>query len=244
MKPKVAAFRPTGERIETACELLAELGVEPVADSMLTTEPTGAAPRTDADYTVLTSTTGVSVLATQGWQAATTLCAIGSTTADALREAGYSVDIVPDEFSSAGLVARLSDEVSGATVELARSDHGSEVLPEGLRDAGAYLHETTLYRLARPDGSGHSAQLAADGELAGVAFTSPLTVEHFLAAAAETAGRERVRTALDDTVVGCIGAPTRETAREAGIEVDVVPETASFEALARDVVERVRSGDE
>ncbi|PSQ30282.1 uroporphyrinogen-III synthase [Halobacteriales archaeon SW_6_65_46] len=244
MKPKVAAFRPTGERIETACELLTELGVEPVADSMLTTEPTGAAPRTDADYTVLTSTTGVSVLATQGWQAATTLCAIGSTTADALREAGYTVDIVPDEFSSAGLVARLSDEVSGATVELARSDHGSEVLPEGLRDAGAYLHETTLYRLTRPDGSGHSTQLAADGELAGVAFTSPLTVEHFLAAAAETAGRERVRTALEDTVVGCIGEPTGETASEAGIEVDVVPETASFEALARDVVERVRSGDE
>ena len=239
MKSKVAVFRPAGERIETASELLAELGVEPVSDPMLTTEATGAVARTDAEYTVLTSTTGVGLLAEQGWQAETTLCAIGSTTAEALREAGYDADIVPEEFSSAGLVSRLADEVDGERVEIARSDHGSDVLPDGLTDAGAYVHETTLYRLTRPEGSGHSTQLAADGELAGVAFTSPLTVAYFLDAAAETTSRDAVREALDDTVVGCIGEPTREAAREAGIDVDIVPATASFEALARGVVERV-----
>ncbi|MDZ7746513.1 MAG: uroporphyrinogen-III synthase [Halobacteriales archaeon] len=239
MKSKVAVFRPAGERIETASALLAELGVEPVDDPMLTTEPTGAVARTDADYTVLTSTTGVGILSKHDWQAETTLCAIGSTTADALREAGYAVDIVPEEFSSAGLVARLADEVDGKRIEIARSDHGSDVLLDGLTDAGGYIHETTLYRLTRPEGSGHSARLAADGELAGVAFTSPLTVEFFLDAADEIASRAAVREALEDAVVGCIGEPTREAAREAELDVDVVPATASFEALARDVVERV-----
>ncbi|WP_153952462.1 uroporphyrinogen-III synthase [Halosegnis longus] len=239
MKPKVAVFRPAGERIETASALLAELGVEPVADPMLTTEATGAVARTDGDYTVVTSTTGVGILADHDWQAETTLCAIGSTTADALRETGYTVDIVPEEFSSAGLVERLTDEVDGKRVEIARSDHGSEVLPDGLTDAGGYVHETTLYRLTRPTESGRSARLAADGELAGVAFTSPLTVEFFLDAAAETASREAVRAALDEAVVGCIGEPTREAAREAGFGVDVVPASASFDALARDVVEAV-----
>jgi uroporphyrinogen-III synthase len=45
---------------------------------------------------------------------------------------------------------------------------------------------------------------------------------------------------LNDAVVGCIGDPTRERAEAAGIEVDVVPEVAAFEALAEAVVAAIR----
>jgi len=241
--PTVAAFRPADERIEAAVSLLDSLGVDPTADPMLAVEPTGAQPREDAEYTVLTSKTGAELLADTGLRPGGQLCAIGETTATALREAGYAVDVVPEEFSSAGLVERLQGAVDGARVEVARSDHGSDVLLDGLADAGAYVHETVLYRLVRPDGAGVSAGQAAAGTLDAALFTSSLTVEHFLAAAAERGLRDAALTGLDAALVGVIGEPTRETAEEFGIDVDVVAPTADFEALARATVQRLDAGE-
>ncbi|MFB6119460.1 uroporphyrinogen-III synthase [Halosegnis sp.] len=240
MKPTVAVFRPADERLREAVDLLASLGVDPLGDPMLAVAPTGAVPREEAAFVIFTSKTGVELVADAGWPASGTVCAIGDSTAAALRDHGYPVDVVPSEFSSSGLVARLQSEVAGARVEVARSDHGSDVLLDGLNDAGAYVHETILYELTRPADSGVSAERAATGDLAGAAFTSSLTVEHFLAAAAERGVREAAIAGVNDAVVGCIGEPTRETAEQAGIAVDVVPSEASFEALARGVVERVR----
>jgi len=236
-RPRVAVFRPDDERLERAVALLDTLGVAPVGDPMLAVEPTGATPREDADVAILTSKTGVELVAEAGWRPdETTLCAIGEATAGVLREHGYAVDVVPEEFSSAGLVATLAERVPGARVEVARSDHGSVVLTDGLEAAGAYVHETTLYRLTRPPESGVSVDLAAAGDLDAALFTSSLTVAHFLDAAAERGVRDAALAGLADAVVGTIGEPTRETAEAAGVAVDVVPGTADFESLARAVV--------
>jgi uroporphyrinogen-III synthase len=234
----VAVFRPDDDRLRDAVELIESLGADPVPDPMLAVEPTGNAPREDADYTIFTSKTGVELAADSEWTAGdTTVCAIGQSTANALESAGYDVDVVPDEYSSTGLVDALEAEVSGASVEVARSDHGSPVLLDGLEDAGAFVHETVLYRLVRPDGSGDSADQAANGGLDAALFTSSLTVEHFLEAADERGVRDAAIDGLNDAVVGTIGQPTADTARELGIDVDVVPEKADFETLACDVVE-------
>jgi uroporphyrinogen-III synthase len=238
---KIAVFRPDDGRAAAAAETVRDLGAEPVLDPMLAVEPTGSAPREDADYAAFTSTSGVELLAAAGWSAGgTTVCAIGSSTAGALRDAGYTVDVVPEQYSSAGLVDALADRVDGARVEVARSDHGSDVLLDGLEDAGAYVHETVLYRLVRPEGAGSSADLAARGQLAGACFTASMTVENFLAAADERGVRAPAIAGLNDAVVGCIGEPTRERAERAGIEVDVVPDVAEFEALAGAVVDAAR----
>ncbi|TKX76630.1 uroporphyrinogen-III synthase, partial [Halorubrum sp. SD626R] len=69
------------------------------------------------------------------------------------------------------------------------------------------------------------------------AFTSSLTVEHFLDAAAERGVRDAVIGGLDSAIVGAIGAPTAETAADRGIDVDVVPDDAEFDALATAVVD-------
>jgi uroporphyrinogen-III synthase len=235
---RVAAFRPDDERLADAVELLESLGADPVPDPMLAVEPTDAAPREDCDFVVLTSKTGVELAAEAGWAPGeATVCAIGESTAESLREAGYTVDVVPEEFSSTGLVEALASEVAGARVEVARSDHGSSVLTAGLEAAGAYVHETVLYRLVRPAESGESVELAAAGELDAALFTSSLTVEHFLDAAEERGIRDGALEGLKDATVGTIGNPTKETAEGSGISVDVVPERADFETLACEVVE-------
>ncbi|MFB6147002.1 MAG: uroporphyrinogen-III synthase [Halobacteriaceae archaeon] len=236
--PAVAVLRPDDGRLADTAAVIESLDATPVRDPMLAVEPTGAAPRGDADFVVLTSTTGAERVAEADWSPdGATVCAIGDSTAAALRDRGIAVDLVPESFSSAGLVAALDDRVDGARVEVARSDHGSDVLLDGLREAGAYVHETVLYRLVRPPEGGHSTERAARGDLDGVLFTSSLTVEHWLAAAADRGVREAALSGLDDAVVGAIGEPTRETANEAGVAVDVVPETADAAALARAVVD-------
>ncbi|MFC6827048.1 uroporphyrinogen-III synthase [Halopelagius fulvigenes] len=235
---RVAVFRPDDDRLADAVELLDSLGATPIPDPMLEVEPTGATPEA-AEYVVLTSKTGVELLAEAGWNPGdATLCCIGAATADAARDAGWTVDRVPEEYTSAGLVEHLREEVGGATVEVARSDHGSDVLLDGLREAGATVSETVLYRLVRPEGAGQSTVMAAGGELDGVCFSSSLTVENFLDAAAERGLREEAIEGLNDAVVGAIGPPTRETAESLGIDVDVVPDAADFEELVCEVVER------
>ena len=237
--PVVAVFRPADERIDRAVEFLESLGATPVSDPMLAVDPTGATPA-DAPVVVFTSKTGVELAAGAGWNpGGRTLVAIGPATAAAARDAGWSVDVVPEEYTSAGLVSALRGRVDGEHVSVARSDHGSEVLLEGLDDAGAQVTETVLYRLQRPTAAGKSAELAAAGDLDGLAFTSSLTVEHFLAAATDRGVHDEAVAGANDAVVGAIGPPTAETAADCGLTVDVVPEAADFEALATRVVEAV-----
>lgn len=235
--PRVAVFRPGDERIDDAVDRLSSLGAIPVPDPMLAVEPTGATPSA-APVVVFTSKTGVELAADAGFDPGdATLAVIGPATAAAAREAGWRVDVVPEEYTSAGLVAALRSRVADERVTVARSDHGSDVLLDGLCDAGAEVTETVLYRLTRPVGAGDSADLAAAGDLDAAAFTSSLTVDNFLAAAADRGVEEAARTGLADAVVGVIGPPTAETAADRGVDVDVVPDEASFEALATAVVD-------
>ena len=242
--PTVAVFRPDDDRLAGTVAAIEARGGEPVADPMLSVEPTGARPRADAAFAVLTSKTGVELAAEAGWDpGGATVCAIGPRTAGALEDAGYAVDVVPGEYTSGGLVEALAGAVDGRRVEVARSDHGSPVLIDGLVEAGAYVHETILYRLVRPEGSGKSAELAAEDRLDAACFTSSLTVDHFLEAAEARGLGEAAREGLDSAVVGAIGEPTERTATDRGIAVDVVPSEATAEALVEAVLARLEGAD-
>jgi uroporphyrinogen-III synthase len=240
VEPKVAVLRPNDTRIDEAVHYLQSLGVSPIADPMLTICPTGQQPR-EAEYCIFTSTTGVELAVKHGWEPdGTTVCAVGRQTSTALRNSGYSVDVIPVTFTSAGLVKELSDEVEGKTVEIARSAHGSDVLIQGLEEAGAAVHETHLYCLKRPDTAGQSISLAVDGELDGILFTSPKTVDHFFEVATERDAVAPLQCGLEETVVGAIGAPTERTICKNGGTVDVMPDRVDFRRLVEITVNRIR----
>ncbi|MCW8171898.1 hypothetical protein D8S78_00560 [Natrialba swarupiae] len=150
----------------------------PRPDPMLAVELTGASPRTDADFAVLTSKTGAELVSAADWRPGeATVCAIGPATADALRAEGYPVDVVPEEYTSSGLVERLESDVDGAASRSRGAITAATSCPR-FEAAGAYVHESVLYRLVRPEGSGDSAERAAVGDLDAVCFTSSLTVDH------------------------------------------------------------------
>lgn len=240
MRPTVAVFRPDDDRIEEAGDLLDRLGAKPILDPMLSVEKTGKIPRNDADIVIFTSPTAIDCLP-DGWSSgSSTTWAIGSKTAAALELKGIQVDRLPETESSQGILEAIGEEVGGRRVEVARSAHGTDRLIEGIQIAGAYCHESILYRLDRPEGSGHSAKRAAAGALDGALFTSSRTVEHFIKAAQDREIADAAREGLcEHTVVGVIGEPTREAAEARGIAVDVVPSEASFSRLAGDVLSSI-----
>lgn len=239
-QPTVAVLRPDDSRIIEAVEYLQSLGVSPIPDPMLAIMPTGLVPQ-HADYCIFTSETGVDLVAKAGWQQRdTTVCAVGDQTATALRNRGYSVGVVPSTFTSTGLVDELSADVKGQTVELARSAHGSDVLVEGLKAAGAVVSETHLYRLERPQNAGQSVSLAVDGELDGILFTSPKTVSHFVEIAIERDAVTTLQRELEKTIVGAIGAPTERAVNKHGMAVNIMPDTVDFTQLAGVTVRRIR----
>jgi uroporphyrinogen-III synthase len=236
--PKVAFFRPADEREKRAVEVVREHGFEPLSDPLLETVPTGAKPRTDANYVVLTSVTGVRLASEPLRDTDAVVCAVGPKTADALRAEGIDVDIVPEEYTSAGLVDALGEAgVEGKRVEIARSDHGSDELLDGLNEAGAYVHETVLYEIRRPEGGGEAtADALRGGTLDAVLFTSSLTVEHLVSALKEAGvGID----ALDDVLVCAIGEPTRQTAERMGVKINLVPDEETFESLVEAIAENL-----
>lgn len=238
--PRVAAFRPDDGRADEAKRLIEDLGAHAVIDPMVELVPTGSLPNPGSDFVVLTSPAAADMLSQESWDPrGATVCAVGERTAEALREVGYRVGVVPNEYTSRGLVAALAGRVTGRSVEVARSDHGNPVLLEGLESAGGIVTETVLYELRRPAKAGHSTVSLADGELDAVLFTSTLTVEHFLESAAERGIEDDVRSRLSSVIVGAIGAPTKRAAEERDIPVDIVPASVSFVRLAKAVVEHL-----
>jgi len=152
-----------------------------------------------------------------------------------LRTAGYPVDRIPETYTSSGLVTELRTDMPGATVEVARSDHGSDVLIDGLEDAGATVSETILYTLNRPDDAGVSVDLLIDGKLDAILFTSSLTVTHFIDVATERQTLSDLKNQLRSVTVGVIGPPTADTAASNEIDVDFVASTADFEVLVSEL---------
>lgn len=231
--PIVAIFRPKNH-LKKSVEILEGLGFEVMAKPLLIPVSTGQSPLTEADFIIFTSSTGVDfALGSLDKRKLedVKVCAIGPKTAGALKDEGVTVELIPEEFSSTGLVKTLSPLVSGRKVEIARSTEGSELMIRGLNDTGAFVHETQLYRLDLPktkDGELEKILRYADTFL----FTSSLMVRHLLEL---VDSKERCIEVLDENIVGAIGGPTEETLLEYDISVDLMPHEASFSALANKV---------
>jgi uroporphyrinogen-III synthase len=158
--------------------------------------------------------------------------AIGPETKNALLESGIRVSIVPESYSSEGLVEQLTG-IEGAVIEIARSSHGAPQLVEGLEKKGAIVHETQVYQIISPRDERHAVLMkrALAGEVDIFAFTSSMMVRNFMALAEEMGARDEIIRVLNEKIVGAIGKPTADTLSEFGVRVKVMPERYTFEAL-------------
>jgi uroporphyrinogen III methyltransferase/synthase len=194
-------------------------------------------------WVVFTSTNGVSMVDRRlgtlglGWPALSgrRVAAIGPATADALREHGVRVDIVPAEYRAEGLVSRLRPLLSPADrVLLPRAAQTRDVLVMELRQLGVQVTEVAAYATRKAEGGApRLGEALAAGTIDAVTFTSSSTARNF----AEAFSEDERRAWRGRVAVASIGPITAATAAEYGLTTDIMPAEYTIPALARAIVE-------
>ena len=215
---------------------VAILDIVPVRDS-LWLNFLGDLTKGNVDYLILTSANGARSCTQLGLTAesipkSTRVVAIGPATRTALLKEHFRVDLMPSEFSSHGIVQKLSD-LAGKKIWVLRSAYGSSELIEGLQNGGATVNELVLYTLKRRCGQPQREfiQEVIEGDVAGVLFTSAMTVKAFFDCADRMGTNERLIARLSHQLIGAIGIPTADALRACKVKVDVIPKDATFREL-------------
>ncbi|PWB53651.1 MAG: uroporphyrinogen-III synthase [Candidatus Methanoperedenaceae archaeon] len=169
----------------------------------------------------------------------TNVVAIGPRTRDALLKNGIHVSMMPESYSSAGLVESMN-KIEGASIEIARSSHGAPELVRGLLEKGAVVHETQVYQIISPRDERHEALMkhALAGGVDIFAFTSTMMVRNFMALANDMGAKDEIIRIMNSKMVAAIGKPTRDTLIGCGVKVDIMPENYTFEEMLKECRKR------
>lgn len=167
------------------------------------------------------------------------LAAVGTKTADAIREKGMVPELLPkpNKQNAVGLVEVFPEFVEGidgvGRVLLPRADLAGDYLPAALIQLGWEVDDVVAYRTVRAaPPSAEVRDAIKTGGFDAVAFTSGSTVRNLVG----IAGKPHKR-----TIIACIGPSTKAAAEEMGLRVDVVPEVADVPSLIDALAEHVAS---
>jgi uroporphyrinogen III methyltransferase/synthase len=156
------------------------------------------------------------------------LACIGPATARRLRERGLVADLVPETYVAEALLSALvASTLTDRRILIPRAEVAREVLPDGLRAAGAEVDVVAVYRTVRPEVNEEYRSRVVAGDVELVTFTSSSTVTHFCALFAP----EELAMIRQKVVAACIGPITAQTAIEAGLRAQVVAERYTIPGL-------------
>jgi uroporphyrinogen III methyltransferase/synthase len=193
---------------------------------------------TIADYDVicLTSPNGVALLfealAARGRDAralaGAMVAAIGPGTARELGARGIRADVVPERSVAESLLAELEKtDLAGKRALIPRAAEARDVLPDGLREAGAEVDVVPLYDTVGEELAASTVDAIARAEY--VTFTSSSTVTRFLDAVGDGMP--------NGARVVSIGPITSATASERGLEVHVEAQRHDVDGLVEALVD-------
>ena len=192
------------------------------------------------DWVVMTSTNGVQHF----WNrlrlrnkdaralASNKILAIGPATQQALEERGLFADYIPESSISESVAEGLVGQ-GAKNVLVVRATQGRDVIQKVLEASGAQVTLAPCYRNV-PDLSNVEKvheKLAANA-VNWITFTSSSTVTNFI----EAIGAEKLAQSRSTFRIACIGPITAQTARENGLEPDVVAEAADIESLIESLI--------
>jgi uroporphyrinogen III methyltransferase/synthase len=149
------------------------------------------------------------------------IAAIGTGTANKIREYRIGVDLIPEKFVAEGLIDAFKKEnVENLTMLWVKAAESREIVGDGLTKLGAIVDECIAYRTVpeTEDPTGAKARLAEQGADL-ITFTSGSTVDHFFALGLEWP---------EGCVAGSIGPVTSEILRKHG-------RAPAFEAHPHDI---------
>jgi uroporphyrinogen III methyltransferase/synthase len=191
----------------------------------------------DFDWIVFTSANGVKQFAIKlhkhGLDArvfcGVKIAAIGPVTAGELERIGLRADFVPTEFVAEALADQFPEDPNGKQILLIRAKDARDVLVEMLKGRGAEVSTAAVYESvpfipAEPD----LRRMIDEGLVDAVTFTSSSTVRNFV---------RIVGSDLPENVaIACIGPITAETARELGLEPNIIADEYTIDGLVEALV--------
>ncbi|MCX5813711.1 MAG: uroporphyrinogen-III C-methyltransferase [Proteobacteria bacterium] len=134
---------------------------------------------------------------------------IGEATASFLKSVGIVPDLVPEQFTSEGIVHVLKDlDIKDNVFLLPRAKDARDVIVDYIKNQGGKCDVVPLYKASLPE---TPALLTEKPDI--ITFTSSSTVSNFL----KIYGRK----ALNNTLIASIGPITTETLRKNNIEVHI-----------------------
>jgi len=197
------------------------------------------------DYVILMSTNGVKHLFSAAESLTETaqlrdglakafVIGVGPRTAQALAEYQVHVDLVPQKYSSEGLVECLQSKViCGKKIRIPRTSNAAPTLAEKLREMGADVQEIYVYESTLPVDEKLKAKFYQDltsGKIDAIVFGSGLSAKNIFKMLSEKAQMETIRSIVNSKVTTvAIGPTTANALKEMGVKVNVVPADYLFE---------------
>ena len=168
------------------------------------------------------------------------LCAVGSKTAEALAVYGMKVELVPDEFNAEGLskaFLRLSGpstgSLKGVRFLLPRAEEARELFPAQIRSLGGEIETPAAYRSVKSERHGKlMKRFLLEGRISVATFTSGATFTNFL----DIVGRDALPM-LQKVAIAAIGPVTKKTIEKSGLEVHILPNEATINAMVQEIIE-------
>lgn len=220
----------SSEQAGTLAERLVARGAEPVVVPLVRIERVDeeAARLTALDLTgvawvVVTSPNGAAALcdALGSRSGAGRVAAVGSTTAAALRDRGWPVDLVPERQSGADLVAAMP--AGPGDVVVVQAEGAEPTVVEGLAAKGWAVSVVRAYRTVPvvPADDARAAALTADALL--------------LASGSAARSWHAAFGSEVPPLVVAIGPQTADAARSVGLRIDAVAEDHSLDGLVAEL---------
>ncbi|MCL2358792.1 uroporphyrinogen-III synthase [Candidatus Bathycorpusculum sp.] len=198
------------------------------------------------DYVALMSTNGVKHLFSateelkqtpQLYEGLKNSCiiAVGPKTAEALKEKGVRVDMIPQKYSSDGLLEALSStNLKNKTFRIPRTSNASPTLTETLQQMGADVEEIYVYESGLPIDEALKTKFYQDlteGHINAILFGSGLSAKNIFKMLTEKASMQQLQQTLTEKVTTvAIGPTTAQALKELNINVNVVPTDYLFDS--------------
>jgi uroporphyrinogen-III synthase len=159
----------------------------------------------------------------------TVVVAVGPKTAKELETNGIHVDLVPEKYTSEGILQCLQQRhVEGKAIFIPRTSEAPPELGEKLRTMGNRVEEIHIYHSELPTDDVLAEKFVkdlAEGKTDAILFTSSLGVRNFFEMLKHVISEEKLKHLIEKNIVTvAIGPTTAKTLTEAGVKVHVMPQ--------------------
>lgn len=159
------------------------------------------------------------------------IAAIGTATADKLKNYGIIADKIPTMFKAEGILEVLQNDIQkGSKVLIPRAQKAREALPIGLRQMGAIVDVAETYCTKMADTNKDDIKdLLKNNQIDMVTFTSSSTVENLLKLI------DGEKTLLNNVKTAVIGPITAKTCKNNGLKVDIEADVYTIDGLVNKI---------